>query len=134
MIALRLLTTGRQSAKLPVCRSWIYFTALKSSIPFEAGQAIFSEGEPGDLMYVVLEGEAEIRVHDKLVGTAGPGEIFGEMALVDAEPRSATVIAKTACRVVPIGETQFHFMIRETPHFATAVMRVMCQRLRQRAT
>ena len=41
---------------------------------------------------------------------------------MDASPRSATVVAKTACRVVPIGETQFHFMIRETPHFASTVI------------
>ncbi len=108
------------------------FHNCTSSIAYQPGQVIFSEGDPGDLMFVVLEGEVEVRVHEKVVDTTGPGGILGEMALVDHAPRSATAIAKTACKVAPVGETQFNFMIQETPHFAIAVMRVMCDRLRKR--
>ena len=108
------------------------FRGSKNAVAFEAGQVIFSEGDPGDLMFVVVEGEVEIRVHDKVIDSTRPGEIFGEMSLVDTSPRSATAIAKTACQIVPVSETQFNFMVQETPYFAIAVMRVMCDRLRRR--
>ena len=71
-------------------------------------------------------------VHDKVIDTSHPGELLGEMALVDQSPRSATAVAKTACKVVPVNERQFSFMVQETPHFAITVMRAMCNRLRKR--
>ncbi len=108
------------------------FRGSKNAVSYEPGQVIFREGEPGDSMYVVLEGEIEIRVHDKTIDTSGPGQILGEMALVDKSPRSATAVAKTACKVVPVNERQFSFMVQETPHFAITVMRLMCDRLRKR--
>ncbi len=108
------------------------FRNSKNAVAFEPGQVIFREGEPGDSMFIVLEGEVEIRVRDKVIDTSGPGGIIGEMALVDNSPRSATAAAKTACKVVPVNEKQFNFMVQETPHFAITVMRVMCGRLRQR--
>jgi len=56
--------------------------------------------------------------------------IFGEMALVDHSPRSATVVAATDTTIVPVGEKQFLFLVSRTPHFALNVMRVLAQRLR----
>ena len=70
------------------------FRGSKNAVSYEPGQIIFREGEPGDSMYVILEGEIEIRVHDKAIDTSGPGQIIGEMALVDKSPRSATAVAK----------------------------------------
>ena len=107
------------------------FRGSKNAVTYEPGQVIFTEGEPGDSMFVVLEGEVEIRVHDKVIDTSHPGELLGEMALVDQSPRSATAVAKTACKVVPVNEKQFSFMVQETPHFAITVMRAMCERLRK---
>ena len=100
------------------------FRGSKNTVSYEPGQVIFREGEPGDSMYVILEGEIEIRVRDKAIDTSGPGHIIGEMALVDKSPRSATAVAKTACKVVPVNEKQFSFMVQETPHFAITVMRL----------
>ena len=57
--------------------------------------------------------------------------IFGEMALIDDEPRSATVIARTDCRLLEVDRRRFEFMVSETPYFALAVMRVMADRLRK---
>jgi CRP-like cAMP-binding protein len=102
------------------------------AVTLEPGHVVFKEGDPGDCMYVVLEGELEIRVHDKAIDTTGPGGMIGEMALIDSAPRSATCVAKTACKVVPVNERQFNFMVQETPNFALTVMRLMCQRLRRR--
>jgi CRP-like cAMP-binding protein len=82
-------------------------------------------------MYAVSEGEVDILVHGKVVETVGPGGILGEMALIDTKPRSATAIAQTDCKLVPISEKRFTFLIQQTPHFALQVMRVMAERLRR---
>ncbi len=108
-------------------------TLFRNATDFEsflAGQVIFREGQPGDVMYAVSEGEVDILIHDKVIDTAGPGGIVGEMALIDAKPRSATAIAKTDCKLVPISEKRFTFLVQQTPNFALQVMRVMADRLR----
>lgn len=98
---------------------------------FAPGEVVFAEGDKGDFMYVVRSGELEI-VRDGIVAeTLGPGGIFGEMALIDGSPRSATVRAKTDCEVAPINEKSFVFLVHETPHFAVAVMRTLADRLRR---
>ena len=83
-------------------------------------------------MYVVQEGEVEVVVDGKTIDTLGPGSIFGEMALIDHSPRSATVVAKSDCRVVPLDETRFMQHVHRTPFFALQVMRIMTERLRRR--
>ncbi len=95
------------------------------------GETVFSEGEPGEVMYVVKEGEVDIRVRDRTVETVGPGGIIGEMALIDHQPRSATAVARTECQLVPINEARFAFLVQETPFFALDVMRMMVRRLRK---
>ena len=102
------------------------------AVDYEPGQTIFREGDQGDSMYVVLEGEVEIRVKDRAIDTTGAGGLVGEMALVDNRPRSATAVDKTTCKLVPVNERQFNFMVQETPLFAITVMRIMCERLRNR--
>jgi len=101
------------------------------AISFPAGHTIFSAGERGDAMYVVLEGEVELSINETVVQTLGPGEPFGEMALIDRAPRIATVVAKTACQLVAIPEKRFLFMVQQTPHFALQIMKVMAERLRK---
>jgi CRP-like cAMP-binding protein len=83
-------------------------------------------------MYVVLQGEVEISLHDKTIETITPGEIFGELSLVDQSPRSANATAKTDCLLAPINERRFLFMVQETPYFAIHVMSVIAARLRRR--
>ena len=97
----------------------------------QAGEVLFREGDPAQELYVVKSGTVEIRHGDKVLETLQEGGIFGELALIDAAPRSATVIAKTDASVVPVGEKQFLFMVSHTPHFALNVMRVLARRLRR---
>lgn len=97
---------------------------------FPAGHIIFREGQPGDLMYVVKEGEVEIFIHGQLIETVGSGGVVGEMALIDNSSRSATAIAKTDCQLVPLDETRFNIFVHQIPFFSIQVMRVMADRLR----
>jgi CRP-like cAMP-binding protein len=98
---------------------------------FQASSTIFVEGAPGDVMYVVLEGEVELLVRSQVLEVAGPGDLVGEMALIDAKPRSATARAKSDCRLAPVDERRFLFLVHEHPFFALHVMRVLTDRLRR---
>lgn len=98
----------------------------------QRGQVIFQGGDPGDTMYVVLDGEINILSHNQVIETIGVGGIFGEMALIDAQPRSATAIAKTDAQIARVTEDRFQFLVQYSPFFALEVMRVMAKRLRAR--
>src|SRR5450432_1707044 len=107
------------------------FRHATNVVAFQAGQTIFEEGQSGDNMYVVQEGAVDIMLHGKLLETTQEGGIVGEMALIDHQPRSGTVIAKTDCRLVPVNQKQFLYLVGETPYFAIQVMHVMAERLRK---
>lgn len=106
------------------------FRFAQDAEPFAAGAILFREGEPGDAMFVVREGEVSIRVGDKIVETLGPGGLIGEMALIDAGPRSATAVAVTDGALVRVDAKRFQFLVQQHPFFAIEVMRVMVHRLR----
>jgi CRP-like cAMP-binding protein len=108
-----------------------FFKNAQDAENYNSGDIIIDENNPGDVMYVVLEGEADIMVREKKIDTVGPGDIVGEMALIDGITRSATVVAKTACRLAPVNEKRFLFMVQETPFFSLHVMRVLVDRLRR---
>ena len=91
---------------------------------------LFEEGEQGDKMYVLLEGEIDIFLGDFVLETAAPGALIGEMALIDDSPRTANAIAKTPTKLAQIDRRRFHFLIQQTPHFATHVMKILADRLR----
>lgn len=98
--------------------------------PFHPGQTIFREGETGDRMYIVAEGQVELVMDGRLLETVEPGGILGELALIDDQPRSATAVARTACLLAPISRPHFLALTQHTPLFALQVMRVMANRLR----
>jgi CRP-like cAMP-binding protein len=98
---------------------------------FLSGELIFKEGDRADVMYVVQSGEVEVSLKGGLVEILGEGNIFGEMSLINEEPRSATAVAKTEVRLVPIDLKHFMFLVEETPYFAVQVMRIMASRIRK---
>jgi CRP/FNR family cyclic AMP-dependent transcriptional regulator len=100
-------------------------------VSFAAGAPIFEEDEKGDSMFLIRSGEVEIERNGKVIETLGTGGIFGEMALIDGSPRSATARAKTDCVVAPLNEKTFLFLVHETPYFAIAVMRTLADRVRR---
>ena len=97
---------------------------------FSKGDTIFREGEQGDEFFVVVRGKVEIRSANRRLETVGAKGIFGEMALIDDSPRSATAVALTAVTVAPIKEMQFLFLVKHMPMFALMVIRVLAYRLR----
>ncbi len=107
------------------------FRNTNDYVLYEPGQIIFEEGQPGNVMYAIIDGEVEITMNGKLVDLVGPGGIIGEMALVDDSPRSGTARAKTQSKLVAISQNRFTFLIQQTPYFAIQVMSIMANRLRR---
>jgi len=95
-----------------------------------AGALIYNEGDPGHTMYILKEGLVEIRYHGNPVATLEPGDIFGEMALIEGHVRIASAASITDTVLVPIDQRRFHFMVTQTPRFATDVMAVMAERIK----
>lgn len=107
------------------------FKNAREAKKFKVGTTVFAEGTEGDLMYVILDGELEVRSRGKLIEVAKPGDVVGEMALIDTKARSATVVARTDCRLVPINEKRFLVLVHQAPIFALLVMRILADRLRR---
>jgi CRP/FNR family cyclic AMP-dependent transcriptional regulator len=108
-----------------------HFQGARNLVFIQAGVPLFNEGEPGNTMYVLMEGSATVVVAGHVIEVAKPGSLLGEMALVDSSVRSATAITRSNCYVLPINMTQFDLLIRESPEFARHVMMVMAGRLRR---
>ena len=100
-------------------------------IEVEAGHALFREGESGDTMFVVIEGRVDVTHGGATIETIGAGGLIGELALIDTEPRSATAVAATPCRLATVDKQEFTFLVQEHPTFALQVMKVMAERLRR---
>lgn len=107
------------------------FRNARDSVALESGEVLFREGDPGDVMFAVAEGQVELSLHGQVVEDVGPGGILGEMALIDAAPRSATAQARTPARVVRVDQERFSYLVHEHPTFALQVMTVMAERLRK---
>jgi CRP-like cAMP-binding protein len=86
------------------------FKSSPDAYEVEAGEALFTEHEPGDAMYAVIEGHVEVTLGGHVVQQVGPGGILGEMALIDASPRAATATATVTSRVARVDKKHFLFL------------------------
>ena len=96
----------------------------------EAGALLFAKGDEAREMFIVKTGELQIFDGDFVFETVGPGELLGEMAIVDGSPRSASVRALTAAEVFSLDRTQFLQIVEQTPLFSIRVMETISLRLR----
>jgi CRP-like cAMP-binding protein len=108
------------------------FRNAQETISVPAGKIIFSEGDPGNEMYGIVEGQVELSTTTRSIATLGPDEVFGEMAVIDASPRMATATAVEDTVLAMIDKRRFLFLVQETPMFALQVMSSMADRFRAR--
>ncbi len=97
---------------------------------YEKGSMIFKEGESGDCMYVVLEGEVKVYSSNKHISIIEKGDILGDLAIIDKSPRSASAEAIVDCKLALIDEYAFNFLVGKHPEFALDMLKVMASRLR----
>ena len=113
--------------------------ALRASmieVSFSKAAVVFSEGDPGDRLYVVLEGKVTRGVssadgRENLLSVQGPGEMFGELSLFDPGPRTATATAVTDCRLVGLGHADLREWLTGRPYLAESLLQALAQRLRR---
>jgi len=97
---------------------------------YAAGQAVFREGDLGDALYVLVRGKVTITGGGERLATLGPGEAFGEMAVLDEAPRSGTALAEEETEVLRIGSEEFYEILHEQVEIAEGVIRMLTRRLR----
>ena len=106
------------------------FRAASAKVEIPAGTVIFRAGDKGSEMYGIIDGTVKLDSPTGIVATIGPDEVFGEMAIIDHDERTATATASTDCVLAVIDSRQFLWLVHETPMFALQVMRTMARRLR----
>ena len=107
-----------------------FFEMVGKAENLEQGAALFIENQLGDNMYYVLEGEIGIIRAKKNVDIVKAGEIIGELALLSQQPRNASAVARTPCRVIALEGARFTGAIQRAPEFALMLMNIMINRLR----
>jgi len=100
------------------------------SLRASAGTAIFHEGDAGDSFYVLLEGKLSVDSGGKIVATLGPGDCFGEMAVLDRELRSATILVDEDSELYRLDSSAFFDLIGERIGIARGIIRILCRRWR----
>lgn len=103
-------------------------------LSYENGDTILREGQVGVLMYVVLKGKVSIRAGGTPLETVGPGNIFGEMALVDRSPRLASAIAESNVKLLAINRTAFLNLVKHSRRFAASLLAAVSARARYAAS
>jgi CRP-like cAMP-binding protein len=99
-------------------------------IQYEQGTEIFKEGEIGDSMYIIQQGNIKIHKGDTTLAILKEKEVFGELSLLDADTRSATATADTDCTLYKIDQEPFYELMDERPEVAKGFIKILCQRLR----
>ena len=105
---------------------------ITDEVQFDEGEEIFHEGDPGDALYFIIDGTVRIFTETEEVATLGERQVFGEMALLDSEPRSATASARGDLTLLKIHCDDFNEILTEKSEIAQGVIKVLTRRLRAR--
>jgi len=108
---------------------------ITDTVEFRTGEPVFREGDPGETMYVMLEGSLRLHKGEMTITHFGKGQHFGEMALVDRSPRSLSATASTPCRLIAIRRKDFYEIIKKEPSLSVKLLwsfvQVLAERLRK---
>ncbi len=101
-----------------------------TQLRFPAGEVLAREGATGHEFIVIVDGTARVEIGGRTVATIGPGEFFGEIALLDGGPRTATIVAETDLVAEVIGQREFTMLVEGSPHLAKNLLIGLARRLR----
>lgn len=96
------------------------------------GERIMTEGEIGQSMYIIAEGSVQVSAGERTLAVLGEREVFGELAVLDPEPRSATVTALENGLLYEISESALYELMSDAQQVTQGIIRVLCRRLRNR--
>jgi len=103
---------------------------LMKEMQYEQGTEIFKEGDTGDCMYIIQQGNIKIHKGNTTLAILKEKEVFGELSLLDADTRSASATADTDCILYKIDQEPFYELMDERPEVAKGFIKILCQRLR----
>ncbi len=106
--------------------------ALFKPLTYRAGETVFEKGDTGDCMYIIASGKVCVQQGQQVLDYMGTGDAFGEMALLDSYPRSATIVAKQETELWQLSQEAFYDLMATRPEVARGVIRVLSHRLRAR--
>lgn len=109
----------------------VKLASVMDELSFPASHTIFEQGEEGRSLYIVVSGRVRVHIGDQELVQLEQGSIFGEMALFDAEPRSASVTTLEKCDCLTLNQLQLIDAIEETPEIAVNVTRALSRRIRE---
>jgi CRP-like cAMP-binding protein len=109
-----------------------FIASRTDEIDIPAGKVLTEKGKSGGDFFIILEGQAEVDA-DQGRRTLGPGDFFGEIALIDNGPRTATVEATTPMRCLVLGHAQFRDVLHQNGEIAVKILRAVTERLRSAA-
>lgn len=99
-------------------------------VDFAAGRTIVRQGEVGTGFFLIAEGRARVVRDGEAIAELGPGDFFGELSLLDGEPRMAAVVAETETRCLALARWEFEALLESQPRLAIAILRGVGRRLR----
>jgi len=114
-----------------------FFKSTGTPVEFKEGKTIFAESEKAipvlrrSKMYLLLKGEVGLMHGKNAIGTVKPGDIFGELAVISDAPRTASAVARTACTVIGLDDSDFKKALKKKPAFAVMLLGVMIRRMRE---
>lgn len=108
--------------------------ALGTVKKYNEGESIFKEGDPGDKMFIVIDGSINLSITTAngpvIISQCARGELFGEVALIDEQERSASATAEKPSTLLEIGKAEFFLFVNQHSSFAVFILKAMCSRLR----
>lgn len=122
--------------KVPIFQELRYdflvrLAAIMEELTFPARHRIFTQGEEGQSLYILVSGRVRVHIGDRDLAQLEQGTCFGEMAVFDAEPRSASVTTIDPCQCLMLTQQQLYEAIEETPGIAVNIIRLLCRRTRE---
>jgi CRP/FNR family cyclic AMP-dependent transcriptional regulator len=105
--------------------------AVAIEVEFPAGQVIARQGDIGSGLFVIITGRVRVTRDGRQIGELGPGDLFGELSVLDGRPRTAQVIAEEATTCLALSTWEFESVVREQPGVALAILRGLAARLRE---
>jgi CRP/FNR family transcriptional regulator, cyclic AMP receptor protein len=103
--------------------------AERVSVP--AGRVLAEQGQTGREVFVIVDGRARVLRNGRKIATLGPGQIFGELSLLDRAPRNATVVADTDMALLVLGQREFAKIVDAAPAFARALLTGLARRINE---
>ncbi len=108
-----------------------HIAQITEEVELRSAQTVFREGEHGDAMYLIVDGKVKVHSGEKVLAELGAKQSFGEMSILDTEPRSASVTAMTDLTLLKIQRDDFTEILAEKPEISQGIIRVLTRRLRE---